>query len=44
MFEGIFSEKEIKEKLSELKEIDRDMYEYILNEKIKFNTIGYDSQ
>ncbi len=37
MFEGMFSEKEIKGKLSELKEIDRDMYEYILNEKIKFN-------
>lgn len=37
MFEGIFSEKEIKERLSELEEIDRDMYEYLLNEKIEFN-------
>jgi len=37
MLEGIFLEKEIKERLSELKEIDKDMYEYILNEKIEFN-------
>jgi len=37
MFEGIFLEKEIKEKLSELKEIDKDVYEYLLNEKIEFN-------
>ena len=39
MFEGFLSEKEIKEKLSELKEIDEDMYLYLLNEKIKFNKI-----
>ena len=37
MFEGIFLKKEIKKKLSELKEIDKDMYEYLLNKKIKFN-------
>ncbi|OHB74374.1 MAG: hypothetical protein A2W17_07920 [Planctomycetes bacterium RBG_16_41_13] len=37
MFEGIFLEKEIKEKLSELKEIDKDMYDYLLNKKIEFN-------
>jgi glycosyltransferase involved in cell wall biosynthesis len=36
MFEGIFSEKEIKERLSELKEIDEDMYESLLS-KIEFN-------
>lgn len=39
MFEGFLSEKEIKEKLSEIKEIDEDMYLYLLNEKIKFNKI-----
>ncbi len=37
MFEGIFLEKEIKEKLSELKEIDKEMYEYLLNKKIELN-------
>lgn len=37
MFEGIFLEKEIKERLSELKEIDREMYDYLLNKKIEFN-------
>ncbi len=39
MFESFLSEKEIKEKLSELKEIDRTMYLYLRNEKIKFNKI-----
>lgn len=37
MFEGISLEKEIKEKLAELKEIDKDMHEYLLNRKIEFN-------
>lgn len=37
MFEGISLEKEIKGKLSELKKIDKDMYEYLLNKKIMFN-------
>lgn len=39
MFEGIFLEKEIKEKLSELKEIDKDVYEYLLNKKIEFSKV-----
>lgn len=39
MFEDFLSEKEIKEKLSELKEIDEDMYLYLINEKIKFNKV-----
>ncbi len=39
MFEGIFLEKEIKEKLAELKEIDKDVYEYLLNEKIEFSKV-----
>ena len=33
----IISEREIKEKLSEIKEIDADMYEYLLSKKIEFN-------
>lgn len=32
-------ENEIREELSELKEIDRDMYEYILRDKIEFNKL-----
>lgn len=37
MFEGIFLEKEIKEKLSELKKIDTDIHNYLINKKIEFN-------
>lgn len=37
MFEDMFLGKEIKERLSELKGIDNDMYEYLLNKKVEFN-------
>ena len=36
----MFSEKEIKERLSELKEVDSGMHEYLINKKIEFSKVN----